>query len=348
MAETFVLRKEFKSSERRTPLTPSDAKRLIEQGHTVKVESCSDRIFKNKEYIDAGCELVPEKSWIEEDKSSFILGLKELPIDEFPLIHRHIYFAHIYKGQTGAQEVLSRYIKGGGKHFDLEYLVGKDKKRVAAFGKWAGFIGAAISLDRFYQKQSGENYSKLRSFENIDELYSQISENKKKSQSNPNAIIIGALGRCGSGAKEVFDHFEVETTLWDYEETKKGGPFPEIKMHNIFINCVLMTTKIPPFISKEMLATNKKLSIIGDVSCDPTSELNPIPIYDHITSWEKPFLETCDLELLAVDNLPSLLPRESSIDFSGQLIKHLENLATEGEENIVWKSSLDVFKKHSL
>jgi len=348
MSATFILRKEFKNSERRTPLTPSDAKKLLDLGHKVKVEACSDRIFKNKEYIDIGCELIEEKSWINEDKDSFILGLKELPVDDFSLEHRHIYFAHIYKGQSGAKEVIKRYTSGGGKHFDLEYLVGKDGRRVAAFGKWAGFIGAAISLDRFYQKQSGQNYLELKSFENIEELYSQITKHRKDAGQEPKAIVIGALGRCGSGAKEVFDHFGVETTSWDYEETKRGGPFPEIKMHDIFINCVLMTTKIPPFVSREMLQTNKKLSIIGDVSCDPTSDLNPIPIYDHITSWKEPFLKTCDLELLAVDNLPSLLPRESSIDFSSQLIEHLINLANEGEENHVWKASLDIFKKHSL
>ena len=39
MTATLVLRKEFKSSERRTPLTPNDAKKLIDQGHIVKVES---------------------------------------------------------------------------------------------------------------------------------------------------------------------------------------------------------------------------------------------------------------------------------------------------------------------
>jgi saccharopine dehydrogenase (NAD+, L-lysine-forming) len=346
MTSTFVLRKEFKAFERRTPLTPNNAKKLIDAGHVVKVETCSDRIFKDSEYQSMGCEIVPIETWKTENDKSFILGLKELPIDTFALKHRHIYFAHIYKGQTGAQEVLNRYKEGSGQHFDLEYLVDENSRRVAAFGKWAGFVGAAISLDRFYQKSSGSTYPAMKSFENINELYSQISKHKEKSKENANAIIIGALGRCGNGAKEVFDHFGVETTLWDYEETKKGGPFKEITEHDIFINCVLMTKKIPPFIDKKTLEGKKRISLIGDVSCDPTSDLNPIPIYDDITSWEKPFLETCELELLAVDNLPSLLPKESSIDFSDQLTPHLLNLASRGSEDKVWKSSLDVFKNH--
>lgn len=346
MNSVFLLRKEFKAFERRTPLTPDNAKRLIDLGHVVKVETCPDRIFKDSEYQKIGCEIVPIESWKNEPTETFILGLKELPVDDFPLIHRHIYFAHIYKGQIGADQVLKRYKDGSGKHFDLEYLVDEDSKRIAAFGKWAGFVGAAISLDRYYQKFSNEPYPPLRSFESINSLYSQIEKHKSLCEKSPKAIIIGARGRCGSGAKEVFDHFNITSTEWDYEETKKGGPFEEINSHDIFINCVLMTSKIPPFISKESLNDKKKLSIIGDVSCDPTSDLNPIPIYDDITDWEEPFLKTCDLELLAVDNLPSLLPRESSIDFSDQLIGHIERLASAGEEDAVWKSSLDIFKKH--
>jgi saccharopine dehydrogenase (NAD+, L-lysine-forming) len=346
MTATFVLRKEFKAFERRTPLTPENAKKLIEAGHVVKVETCPDRIFKDSEYESVGCQITPIESWKQEDENSFILGLKELPLDTFALKHRHIYFAHIFKEQTGFREVLNRYKEGNGQHFDLEYLVDENSRRVAAFGKWAGFVGAAISLDRFYQKSSGEKYPPMKSFENIDALYSQISKNKESSGQRPKAIIIGAKGRCGSGAKEVFDHFNVETTLWDYEETKKGGPFKEITEHDIFINCVLMTTKIPPFVDREILSKEKKLSLIGDVSCDPTSDLNPIPIYEDITSWERPFVDTCDLELFAVDNLPSLLPRESSIDFSDQLTPHLLNLASKGSEDPVWKAALDTFNKH--
>ena len=346
MTATFVLRKEFKAFERRTPLTPDNAKKLIDAGHFVKVETCPDRIFKDSEYKSLGCEIVPIESWKKEEKSSFILGLKELPIDTFELSHRHIYFAHIFKGQTGHEDVLDRYKRGNGQHFDLEYLVDENSRRVAAFGKWAGFVGAAVSLDRFYQKSSNNPYPAMKSFENIKELYSQIQFHKDNSADNPNAIIIGAKGRCGSGANEVFEHFGVETTLWDFEETKQGGPFQEIKDHSIFINCVLMTTKIPPFINRDFLKGEKNLKVIGDVSCDPTSDLNPIPIYDDITSWEEPFLQTCDLEILAVDNLPSLLPRESSIDFSDQLTPHLLNLAIKGSEDSVWKASLDIFQKH--
>ncbi len=346
MTATFVLRKEFKAFERRTPLTPDNAKKIIDAGHTVKVETCPDRIFKDSEYESVGCTIVPIESWKQEDENSFILGLKELPIDTFELKHRHIYFAHIFKEQTGFRDVLDRYKKGNGQHFDLEYLVDENSRRVAAFGKWAGFVGAAISLDRFYQKSTGTSYPAMKSFENIKELYSQISKNQESCNQTPTAIIIGAKGRCGSGAKEVFDHFGVKTTPWDYEETKKGGPFSEITEHDIFINCVLMTIKIAPFLDRESLSGEKKLSIIGDVSCDPTSDLNPIPIYDEITSWQKPFVDTCDLELLAVDNLPSLLPKESSIDFSDQLTPHLLNLATKGSEDPVWKAALDTFRNH--
>ena len=35
-----------------------------------------------------------------------ILGIKELPEEDTPLVHQHIFFAHAYKGQKGWKETL--------------------------------------------------------------------------------------------------------------------------------------------------------------------------------------------------------------------------------------------------
>ena len=56
---------------------------------------------------------------------------------------------------------------------------------------------------------------------------------------------------------------------------------------------------------------------------------NPVPVYDRATSWEAPVLRVHDdppLEVMAIDNLPSLLPLESSEDFAAQLLPHLASL----------------------
>ena len=62
-------------------------------------------------------------------------------------------------------------------------------------------------------------------------------------------------------------------------------PFPEILEHELFLNCILARPGTPIFIKNEHLNTNRKLSIIGDISCDPDSSFNPIPIYNCPTNW---------------------------------------------------------------
>ena len=53
-------------------------------------------------------------------------------------------FGHAYKGQPDGQKLLSRFAAGGGILYDLEYLTDETGRRVAAFGYWAGFAGAAF------------------------------------------------------------------------------------------------------------------------------------------------------------------------------------------------------------
>jgi hypothetical protein len=48
---------------------------------------------------------------------------------------------------------------------------------------------------------------------------------------NVKALVIGANGRCGSGAVDAFRKIGLKDeniVKWDMEETKKGGPFPEL------------------------------------------------------------------------------------------------------------------------
>jgi alanine dehydrogenase len=77
-------------------------------------------------------------------------------------------------------------------------------------------------------------------------------------------------------------------------ETKKGGPFTEILECDIFINCIYLSSPIPPFVNMELLRANpaptRPLSVIVDVSCDATNPHNPIPIYDRTTTFDDPLI----------------------------------------------------------
>ena len=77
---------------------------------------------------------MPEGSWPDVPQDHIIVGLKELPEESFPLKHTHVQFAHCYKGQGGWEEVLSRFVAGGGTLYDMEFLEDENKRRIAAFG----------------------------------------------------------------------------------------------------------------------------------------------------------------------------------------------------------------------
>jgi len=95
----------------------------------------------------------------------------------------------------------------------------------------------------------------------------------------PRVIVIGALGRCGSGAVDLCRRAgvpEEKLLKWDLEETKVGGPFREIVESDVFINCIYLASKIPNFVDLESLrAPERQLSVICDVSADTTNPNNP-------------------------------------------------------------------------
>lgn len=354
MTTHIWLRAEDKPMEERTALTPVVAKKLLDHGFRITVEHSEQAAIKADAFAEIGCELAAAGSWISAPNEAIILGLKELNDDEFPLIHRHIHFAHVYKNQAGWQDVLKRFKKGGGSLYDLEYLTDPDGRRVAAFGYWAGYTGAAVGLLAWVGQQLNRQpvLSALTAKPGKDVLLSEIAsemgELKNIDAKAPKALVIGALGRSGRGAVELFESAGVEVVGWDIEETSKGGPFPEILEFDIMVNCVFVQGAVPPFITSDMLAAESRvLSVITDVSCDPYGDYNPLPIYTQCTTFDKPTLSLIDgenpLDLISIDHLPSMLPVEASEDFCGLLSEHLLQLNDLSQG--VWGRANSVFQE---
>src|SRR5437763_398070 len=88
------LRHEVRASERRAPLVPEDAARLVAHGVEITVEESAQRAFPLAEYVAAGCCTAPAGSWPDAPLDHYVLGLKELPDEPGSLPHRHIYFGH--------------------------------------------------------------------------------------------------------------------------------------------------------------------------------------------------------------------------------------------------------------
>ena len=341
------VRAEQRPNEERVGLTPEGAEALVTAGIKVTVEESSVRAMGIDGYKAAGCAIAAENSWPAAPRDAIIFGLKELPEDGTPLPHRHIMFGHAYKGQPAGQVLLRRFKAGGGTLYDLEYLVDETGRRVAAFGYWAGFAGAAISLKCWAAQQRGAICGPVSKYPSKNALLADLAAEMPRGN-RPRAIIIGALGRVGTGSADLCAAMDVDVTKWDVAETASGGPFPEILEHEIFLNCILARPGCPVFVPASAKTAPRRLTVIGDIACDPTSDFSPIKVYDRVTEWQEPALRVHDtppLDVTAIDNLPSLLPVESSEDYARQLLPSLLTLGN--LEAGVWARAYDEFTRHT-
>ncbi len=340
------VRAEQRPHEERVGLTPEGAAALVAAGIQVSVEESHVRAIAIDGYLRAGCQIVAENSWPFAPPDAIIFGLKELPEDGTPLTHRHIMFGHAFKGQPAGRALLQRFKAGGGALYDLEYLVNEQGRRVAAFGYWAGYAGAAVSLKCWAAQQRGAIAGAVAVYAGKAELLANLAE-ELAGLSRPNALIIGALGRVGTGAADLLDALGCGVTKWDMAETASGGPFPEVLQHEIFLNCILARPGCPVFVPASAKTDVRKLTVIGDIACDPTSDFSPIKVYDRATDWDAPALRVADhppLDVTAIDNLPSLMPVESSQDYAAQLLPSLLTLADLGSG--VWGRAKADYDRH--
>ncbi|MBI4722893.1 MAG: hypothetical protein HY769_07880 [Candidatus Stahlbacteria bacterium] len=115
----------------------------------------------------------------------------------------------------------------------------------------------------------------------------------------------------------------------------------------LLINSIYWDTRYPRFVTKNYLKSlyhpahkimcGTKLKVIGDLSCDVdgaiectlniTTPANPVFVYNPLTEEAITGVEGVGPVILAVDNLPCELPRESSIYFSQTLMNFIPQIA---------------------
>jgi len=110
----------------------------------------------------------------------------------------------------------------------------------------------------------------------------------------------------------------------------------------VLMNCMYWDSRYPRILTKEYLKKafakgNPKLLIIGDITCDPDGSIecthagthieDPVYVYDPITDTYSMGFEGRGILDMAVDILPSELPRDSSYSFGDMLSSFIKPLA---------------------
>ena len=336
------IRSESRGTERRAPVVPADVPLLLDAGFEVTVEESAQRVFALDEYAAAGAAVAEAGAWTTAPHDAYVLGIKELPDEPEALRHRHIYFAHAFKGQDDARQVLERFQRGGGRLLDIEYLVSDQGRRVVAFGHWAGYVGAALGVLHLAGSLAAPLAPMVK-----HELDAELKRAGSDGVDQLLALVTGARGRSGRGAQQALMTAGVPTTRWDRQETLDLHK-QALLGHDLLVNCVVTHTPTTPFVEQADLDHERRLGVLADVTCDVTGPTNMLPVNTAITTWEQPVRRLHDgsatgacppLEVIAIDNLPSLLPREASEGFSADLTPHLLGLGDEGGPSAPWRAA---------
>ena len=336
------IRSESRGTERRAPVVPADVPLLLDAGFEVTVEESAQRIFDIEESAAAGASVVAEGTWTDAPHDAYVLGIKELPDEPASLCHRHIYFAHAFKGQEDARRTLERFRRGGGRLLDVEYLIDENGKRVVAFGYWAGYVGAALGVLHLAGTLSPPLSPMAR-----HELDAELEKAGRAGADLLLGLVTGARGRSGRGAQRALMTAGVPITRWDRQETRDLHK-QALLGHDLLVNCVVTHTPTTPFVVQEDLEHERRLRLLADVTCDVTGPTNMLPVNTEITTWQDPVRRlhggtpehgTAPLEVIAIDNLPSLLPREASEGFSAELTPRLLGLAEQGGPSGPWRAA---------
>ena len=137
-----------------------------------------------------------------------------------------------------------------------------------------------------------------------------------------------------------------EFDLQDYysHPEKYKSQFEKYIPHlTVLMNCMYWDDRYPRIITKDYLEKlyvegNPKLTVIGDVTCDPNGSIecthigteieDPVFVYNPETRKPNMGVEGKGLLIMSVDILPSELPRESSISFGDALEKYVNDIVT--------------------
>lgn len=136
----------------------------------------------------------------------------------------------------------------------------------------------------------------------------------------------------------------IEFELQDYysHPEKYKNQFEKYIPHlTVLMNCMYWDDRYPRIITKNYLEKlysdgNPKLTVIGDVTCDPDGSIecthigteieDPVFVYNPETRKPNMGFDGKGLLIMSVDILPSELPRESSISFGDALEKYVNDI----------------------
>ncbi|MFK5855710.1 MAG: bifunctional lysine ketoglutarate reductase /saccharopine dehydrogenase family protein [Bacteroidota bacterium] len=231
---------------------------------------------------------------------------------------------HNYNSLDEAKEAIAKVaneIKNGGLPRDLEPMV------VGLTGYGNVSQGAQEILDMFPVKEISP-----------DELLKTFSVGHK-----PDSLFYKVVFKEEDLSEPIDSNKEFELQeYYNHPELFKSKFEQYIPHLTILMNCMYWDDRYPIIVSKDYLEKlyekgNPKLIVIGDVTCDPDGSIecthkgteieDPVFVYDPFTRKPTMGFKGDGILVMAVDILPSELPREASQTFSDALVGFMPEIA---------------------
>ncbi len=304
--------------DNRVALTPWEVIEVHNLFPSVEIfcQSSSVRCFPDESYRKLGIPVV--NSLVDCD---VILGIKEFQLKDLLPDKTYLFFSHTIKKQTHNREMLRRILQQNIRLIDYECLTDVYGKRVIAFGRFAGIVGAYNGLLGYGKKYGLYQIKRAYDCENYIELKNEY----RKILLPPVKIVLTGHGSVGHGAQEVIDGVGIkEVTVSDflnieyrepvyvqlhsrdYYKRFDGGDFDREEFHraphfyrsdflrfahkaDLFLNGTFWDVGSDPFFTLDQMMTKDfYIKIIVDISCDIKG---PIPSTIRISSISEPFYD---------------------------------------------------------
>ncbi|WP_192347481.1 NAD(P)-dependent oxidoreductase [Algoriphagus sp. Y33] len=294
-----IIREGKNPPDKRVPFTPDQLK-VIQQDYTGKlkffVQSSPLRAFTDQEFLDVGIDVVEDIS-----DCDVLFGVKEVPINQLIEGKTYLFFSHTIKKQPSNRKLLRTILEKRIRLIDYEALKDEEGRRVVAFGRWAGIVGAYNAFWTYGKKTALFDLRRANECKNLHELHRELD----KVQLPPIKIILTGTGRVGNGAMEIlhslkirevsahdFLHLYFDEPVYvklsssDYNRRKSDGGFDKQEFYTfperyeshflkyaeageMLISGAFWNPDAPRlFALNDIAGEDFQLSVIADVSCD--------------------------------------------------------------------------------
>ncbi len=279
------------------PLDPQQCRNLLDSGIDIVVQRSDVRCYTDQDYIDAGVPVTDDMS-----DRNILLGVKEVPIELLIENKTYFFFSHTIKAQAYNQKLLQAVVEKGIRLIDYEVLTNSKGKRVIAFGKFAGMVGAHNAIWTYGKRTQTFSLPRMK---DIHDYKTAIDVYKKVDLSNLKIAITGT-GRVSNGAAQVLEDMGIEkvrpidyvTKTYDhpvftqigifyYAKRKDGKEFDDMNifynqpelfesdfhhflpMSDIMINGIYWDNAAPAFFTVDQMSKDEfGIKVIADVTCD--------------------------------------------------------------------------------